>query len=420
MVDKNLFLYDLAIVAIMKGEDPYVKEWIDYHLLAGADHFYIYDNDSTPEFKKILQPYIDSTIVTYIHYPGRARQYEAYNDAFKKFRLQCRYMAFLDGVEFIFPKSKPTVTEIIDEVFGNNTNASGLGVNWRMFGSSGLEKADFSRGVLDRFTKRAKNVDQHIKTIANPRKIDFFLNPHYAMYFTGCYSVNENGKFFAGPFNEEKTAEKICINHHCLKTREEYALKVDRGSADGTKGKDYKFFENTDKNFNDEFDDAIINYRDQRIYSMIPQGGGIETLFARKQPNFPRLFNALAQNLVTTTVAGTPQNFYAGKVDNFLTCLSLSSYLRGKLFDDDGAKIFEELSLNALYKALRFSFAIDDALLLISELPRILEFNYPAVKKIRDACIEVIPQLMTSVRMYNQWQKFTDLEYTLKLLKKVN
>ena len=149
-------------------------------------------------------------------------------------------------------------------------------------------------------------------------------------------------------------------------------------------------------------------------------GGGIETLFARKQINFPRLFNALAQNLVTTTVSSTPRNFYEGKTENFLTCLHLSGYLRGKLFDDKGAKIFEELSLNALYKALRFSFAIDDALLLISELPRILEFNYPAVKKIRDACIEVIPQLMTSVRMYNQWQKFTELEYTLKLLKKVN
>ncbi|MBO4401217.1 MAG: hypothetical protein J5809_05170 [Selenomonadaceae bacterium] len=33
-VDKNLFLYDLAVVAIMKNEAPYAKEWLDYHLLA--------------------------------------------------------------------------------------------------------------------------------------------------------------------------------------------------------------------------------------------------------------------------------------------------------------------------------------------------------------------------------------------------
>ena len=31
-VSKNLFLYDLAVVAIMKNEAPYVKEWLDYHL----------------------------------------------------------------------------------------------------------------------------------------------------------------------------------------------------------------------------------------------------------------------------------------------------------------------------------------------------------------------------------------------------
>ena len=150
------------------------------------------------------------------------------------------------------------------------------------------------------------------------------------------------------------------------------------------------------------------------------RGGGIETLFARKQINFPRLFNALAQNLVTTTVGSTPQNFYAGKVENFLTCLHLSGYLRGKLFDDEGAKIFEELSLNALYKSLSAGCSIADILLLIDELPKILEFNYPSVKKIRDACINIIPQIMTTVRMYNQWQKFTELEYTLKLLKKIN
>ena len=41
-VDKNLFLYDLAVVSIMKNEARYVKEWLDYHLLAGVNHFFIY------------------------------------------------------------------------------------------------------------------------------------------------------------------------------------------------------------------------------------------------------------------------------------------------------------------------------------------------------------------------------------------
>lgn len=33
MVDKNLFLHDLAVVAILKNEGHYLKEWLDYHLI---------------------------------------------------------------------------------------------------------------------------------------------------------------------------------------------------------------------------------------------------------------------------------------------------------------------------------------------------------------------------------------------------
>ena len=49
-VDKNLFLYDLAFVSIMKDEGSYIKEWLDYHLLAGVNHFFIYDNESEDNF----------------------------------------------------------------------------------------------------------------------------------------------------------------------------------------------------------------------------------------------------------------------------------------------------------------------------------------------------------------------------------
>ena len=264
MVDKNLFLYDFAVVAIMKDEDLYVKEWLDYHLLAGVDHFYIYDNDSTPNFKKILQPYIDSGIVTYIHYPGKARQYECYNDAFKKFKFECRYMAIIDADEFIFPKSKPTIVEVADEILLPNSNASALGVNWVLFGSNNLEKADYNVGVLDRFTARDTNVNPHTKPITNPRMINFFPNSHYAIYFEGKFSVNENGVPFIGPFNKNATVNKICINHYHTKSYEEYVAKRIRGDSVAFTGDKYSdsLFKSHDKN--DIQDDGIVKYRDER------------------------------------------------------------------------------------------------------------------------------------------------------------
>ena len=70
MTEKRLFTYNFAAVSFMKNTSAHVEEWLNYHLLAGVDHFYIYDNDSLDNLEKILQPYIDAGIVTYIFYPG--------------------------------------------------------------------------------------------------------------------------------------------------------------------------------------------------------------------------------------------------------------------------------------------------------------------------------------------------------------
>ena len=418
MVDKNLFLYDLAVVAIMKNEEPYVKEWLDYHLLAGVDHFYIYDNDSTPEFKEILQPYIDANIVNYTFYPGKCRQMEAYIDAVKRFRFQCRYLAIIDGDEFIFPKSKSTIPEVVDEILNKNPEAAGLGINWCIFGSNGEEKADYSRGVLERFTKRG-NVSTTIKTVFNPRRAKLFHTPHAPMYFGRNFTVTENLEIVPAYDSKKATAEKIATYHYSVKSQEEYSIKVNRGNADHF-ANHYKVENFSHDKFNAFFDDGIVKYRDARRDALIGKEGGIELLFARKQINPARLFNALAQNLIPTTVATTPKNFYDDKTENFLTCLNLSGYLRGKLFDDEGAKIFEELSLNALLKSLQARATIADILLLIDELPEILMMNYPAVKKIREVCVQIIPQIMTTYRLNNHWQGFTELNCILKLLKAIS
>ena len=105
MVDKNLFLHDLAIVAILKCEGSYLKEWLDYHLLAGVEHFYLYDNDSPDNQREVAAPYVKVGLVDYIPAPGRFMLMQTFNDAVKRFKFFNRYIAFLDGDEFIFPKA---------------------------------------------------------------------------------------------------------------------------------------------------------------------------------------------------------------------------------------------------------------------------------------------------------------------------
>ncbi len=113
-------------------------------------------------------------------------QYITCNDAIKRFKFQTRYMAFIDGDEFIFPKTNKKISEVVDEILSGNPNAAGLGINWQMFGSNGQDKADYSRGVLERFTRRApKDFSSNgtVKSIVNPRAADYAAIAHFFFLF---------------------------------------------------------------------------------------------------------------------------------------------------------------------------------------------------------------------------------------------
>lgn len=428
MVDKNLFLYDLAVVAIMKNEAPYVKEWLDYHLVAGVDHFYIYDNESPDNLKEVLQPYIDAGIVTYTFYPGKLCQMKAYLDSIKRFKYFCRYMAWIDGDEFIFPKSKPVITEIVDEVLSASpASASGLGVNWNVYGSNNLEKADFSRGVLERFTRRAETQwapplgwsparggNATVKTIANPRRIKFFPTPHAPEYFSNCFAVNENAKRVQAYANYPVTSEKIVVNHYYSKSLEEFKLKNLRGRADVHKNSyDKTRFDENDRN--EVFDDGIIKYYDTRLDDVL-QAGSMEDFISSKKLNTRRALQALQENLNSILNKKNTLDFFKGKIEHFLICLKLVGYFKGSLLSDEKVQISEEISLNGVYFALIKKSELFDLELLLNEMPALLAKPYPIVEKIHKALLAIIPQILKVFHMNNAWKKFSDMDHELEML----
>lgn len=423
MVDKNLFLYDLSVVAILKNEGPYLKEWLDYHLLAGVDHFYLYDNNSTDNQAEVAKPYVEAGLVDYFFKPGKAMQFASYNDAIKNFKFQSRYMAFIDGDEFIYPKKvapQGSIMELVDEILSQDPKASGMSIHWHCFGTNGEEKADFSRGVLERFTRRAKsdwmiprrnkpeNRDApgncYVKDIVNPRKINFNNSPHRMVYFADNYIVDENAKLSEGSRPLPVITEKILINHYYLKSREEFLRKVDRGSSARTvMKKKLEWFEQCDRN--EEFDDDILKYRDARakIYQKPDDSHAAE-----------RLFNALAANLSPTLVEDMPPSFYAGKMETFLTCRAVSSHFKAKLTDNNftafSANFFEEASLFAILKSLD-EMTLGDAQLLIRDLPNILSLPYPVVKELRDEIIKRLPKIKEELRLTGLLQEYVELDY---------
>lgn len=418
-VDKNLFLYDLATVAILKNEAPYLKEWLDYHLLAGVEHFYLYDHESTDEYNKIIRPYVEKGLVTSVYYPGDSRQMDAYNEAIHKYRFFCRYMAVFDLDEFIFPKSNQSVTEVVDEILADKPNAAYLAINWHIFGSNGQKKADYSRGVLERFTRRAKTNwmpimdtgseggNAHVKVIVNPRKVKVFCNPHSPFVFESCNGVNEHGGN-AYYFNKPPTADKIVINHYNVKSREEFDKKIQRGRPDIFHGEYDNDFKEKDRN--EVFDDGILKYRTAR---QLEAGGGI----GAKQVDYLRLTNALIQNLFPATLKNTQPEFFAGKMETFLTCRKLAALLRENLLDKDFGMALEETALRAVQKTFATNLSLADLRLLIDEMPEILTLEYPVVEEIRETLIQILPQMMHIFRVQNAWREFRELEIFLNMLR---
>ena len=401
-VDKNLFLHNLVIVAILKNEGHYIKEWLDYHLLAGVDHFYLYDNDSTDEYEKIIAPYVEAGLVTTEKLSGASPQFAAYDFAVRDYKFHCRYMAFIDLDEFIFPKeTTATITEVLDDILKNFPEASGVAINWQLFGSNGQETADYSRGVLERFTRRAPvdwvvpipdrdipGGNAQVKTVADPRKIYFFTSTHFPIYFEGNYSVNERGGRVDSYCNEPVTAEKIALNHYNAKSREEFLVKMKRGRAG--RASTYLTLDWFDMyNRNEVFDDGILKYRATRAENFSLERDSQR--LRRVKDTLIKIFSAKEFSLETA-----------------LTCRAVSNLLQ--------EKFLEEASLGAVLKSLD-GLKLSDVRLLLGELPKILCLPYPVVKDIRCAAIQIISQTMDFMRAEGYWKDFSDLEYLQRLLK---
>lgn len=312
------------------------------------------------------------------------------------------------------------IVKVIDEILSPNPNAAGLAIHWQCFGSNGQEKADYSRGVLERFTRRAPrdwappdgkgNGAGNIifKTIANPRTINFLYNPHFAIYFEGYGAINEKQETVLRSTNRPITFSNMVVNHYQTKSLEEYLQKLQRGAADGNTF-EYKIsrFEFYDRN--DEFDDGILRYRAERAENFKPPD---------KSRADERLFSALASNLSLTLVPTTPPQFYAGKMETFLTCRAVAAYLKTRLTDDAPATFFEQAAIKAIIRTIASGgMSLADARLLIRELPELLPLPYPVVNDLRGACLHIIPQMMNVMHLNGIWKDYTELDYLQRLLK---
>ena len=151
----------LSIVAILKNEAPYIKEWIEYHKLVGVERFYFYDNGSTDNTREILNPYIKDGTVVYNYIEGKCLQNPAYADAIVKYKNETRWLAIIDLDEFIVPIEKDNIQDFLKDY----EKYPAVGINWVMFDSNGHQTRPLSGGglVTANYTRVKKDYNDKIK-----------------------------------------------------------------------------------------------------------------------------------------------------------------------------------------------------------------------------------------------------------------
>lgn len=247
------FKYELSVGAIMKDEGPYLKEWLDFHILVGVEKFFLYDNGSTDNTTQVLKPYIDRGIVEYHYFPGIRMQGPAYIDIINSHCEDTRWLALIDLDEFLVPVEHKTIQEFLHTL---PSNFAQLIVTWVIYGSAG-HKAKPDGLVMENYKWHAKR-QSGVKSIINPRLLMHYHNPH-ANFIAG-FTIDNNGKKLGriDQTNNPPAYNKLRCHHYYTKSYEEYMAKFNRG-ASGCKSTAYRSAEKFKEYDKNEVYDTIMD-----------------------------------------------------------------------------------------------------------------------------------------------------------------
>jgi hypothetical protein len=182
------YRYELGVVLIFRGEAPYLKEWLEYYLMLGVQHFYLYNNYSTDHYLEVLSPYTESGIVELFDWPpyeGKPFtiwpyvQNSSYDDALNRARLdRVKWLAIVDSDEFLVPRKVDTLTELLCKY--ENDEISIVRIWWIMFGTSNVSKIPEDKLLIETLTRNAGGWKSLWKSIVRPERLspDLFGNPH--------------------------------------------------------------------------------------------------------------------------------------------------------------------------------------------------------------------------------------------------
>ena len=251
----------LSICCIVKDENDYLAEWLDYHRKIGVEHFYIYDNGSKKPVRDVINTLGYADFVTVTSMPGRNRHVKAYQHCLDNFGYRSRWIGFIDMDEFIVPKNE---SASLPQLLEKYEDYGGLGLSWLIFGSNNHVDKPAGR-QLENFTRRSETsflANRHIKSIVQPRHVKSAYKSHCFEFKPGFSCVNEHFMPIEGAL-ADVSVDTIQLNHYYCRSLEEYRQKVERGISDTKRKRKLEEFHYHDNESNRVEDRTILDILDK-------------------------------------------------------------------------------------------------------------------------------------------------------------
>lgn len=181
--DRRKMKYEVSLCLIFKNEAKFLKEWLDYHITVGVDHFYLYNNNSDDNYLDVIQTYMEEGLVTLVDWPDKNSQFKAYKHCFENYRNESKWISFLDADEFVCPKYKSTIGEWLKGF----DKYPAVNIHWLMFCTGGVLKHDYNRNVIEQYYVSWDNLSSHGKCFINTRYDIANFNTWYVHHHTYMY-----------------------------------------------------------------------------------------------------------------------------------------------------------------------------------------------------------------------------------------
>lgn len=201
-----VFKNDIIFSTLVKNENDYVIQWIEFHKRIGVSRFVIYDNSENDTLEQLLKPRIDNNEVCLIKWPYQywsgkmapLAQIAQMNHSLYAFQ-NCRLIGFFDIDEYINMQVRSTLPEIFDHLISkkniNTKTIPGFKLYSKFFYNTNRLKTDGYK-FLNITTCGDIIKDSRTKNFIIPKNVATISDPHLIIDGPKEFIVDENLMYF--------------------------------------------------------------------------------------------------------------------------------------------------------------------------------------------------------------------------------